>query len=184
MKIYGQIGLTKGDAAFQKAKEYLQKYKSLNSADQSADDLEAELEAKQEKYQRDKLKPIQEKYNLIGGTWYGNGASAWVITVNVDDQGRIWSQVPIAKYYSHPYGRITNYIQFDRVENKILYWDTDPDANTISLTYETICYFDGDWDGATTTHIYTFIDTNNMKCTLTILGGGNSYKDYCTLHRK
>jgi len=160
VKIYGQIGLTKGDNAFQKAKEYLQRYKSLNSTDQNINDLEAELEAMQGKYQRDKAandqKEQQEAMEAIVGTWYIKniqGTDVPYITINIDEQGRLWSKVKVASYY-----RDNNKLEDEKED--YVYWNTDP----ISLSYTEIIYQannygsgyykEGIWE-------YTFSFTNN-----------------------
>lgn len=65
IKLYGQIGLKKGKVAFDKATSYLESYKYLKPTDESAKDLLAELEIKQEKYERDLIIEQQKEKEEI-----------------------------------------------------------------------------------------------------------------------
>jgi len=172
--VYGlHLGETKGYPAFNKAERYAKAYKGLKPADATtADDLLAKIEVRKEKYEKDQAKKRQqereEKIKLLKesiiGTWSDKKGDPY-ITVNIDEQGRLWSKVAVVYYYRHhewyENGTRSSQYKLHREEEKVLYWNMDTEP--ISLTYTRIHHMDKDpYNGAKSEISYTYYN-NRME---------------------
>lgn len=166
--VYSQIGTKEGDFYFAKAENYLETYKQLNPNDKEADKLAIEIEFKREKFQRDQIAKQQqareEKAKSLVGTW-STELGYFPITINMDEQGRLWSKVVVNQYFQdhkwYENGRYHSQYILSSKEEKIFYWNTDTEP--VSLTFTSIEHFPNPDRDGTNKMSYVFYGNDRIE---------------------